>query len=185
MELCQTFAHISHGSAIGIRKDEPKVRAQFPMKARFKRIAAPLADAKDLGKPFILVARPELCDPLLRVHDMVVTPFGAHGHLGFIVNRPTGLTLAKIFLEHLLSRKIADPVYLGGPVQPWLVFALVQHRGGPGGNSFKVMPGLYAAYEAAVLNGILESEPKRARFIAGHVAWCSGELRAEIDLGAW
>jgi putative AlgH/UPF0301 family transcriptional regulator len=47
------------------------------------------------------------------------------------------------------------------------------------------MPGLFAAYEAPVVDGIIESGGQRARFVAGLVAWRPGELEAEIDLGAW
>lgn len=145
----------------------------------------PLAGAADLDKPLILVAKPALRDKLYGSTVLVVSPLGADQHVGFIVNRPTGATLGKIFPDHAPSQKVIDPVYLGGPVQPGLIFALVQRRTSPGGNSFEVMPGLYAAFETAVVDRVIETEPERARFMAGLVAWRAGELRYEIDLGAW
>jgi putative transcriptional regulator len=48
-----------------------------------------------------------------------------------------------------------------------------------------MMPGLFAAFDAAVVDRIIESEPTRARFVAGLVAWRAGELRDEIKQGAW
>ena len=148
-------------------------------------VSIPFAAAADLGRPLILVAKPELRDPLYGAAVLVVAPLGAGQHVGFIVNRPTKTTLGKLFPEHAPSQKIVDPVYLGGPVEPALIFALVQRATNPGGNSIEIMPGLYAAYEAAVVDKIIESDPEHARFVAGLVAWRPGELEAEIDLGAW
>ena len=134
-----------------------------------------LAGAVDLEKPLILVAKPDLRDPLYSSSVLVVAPLGAGQHVGFIVNRPTGWALDKV----------SEPVYLGGPVQPARIFALVQRRTTPGGNSFELAPGLYAAYEPHVVDRIIESEARQARFMAGLVAWRAGELKQELEAGAW
>lgn len=143
------------------------------------------AAAADLDRPVILVAKPNLQDPVYGATVLVVTPLGADLHVGFIVNRPTPLTLGKLFPDHAPSQKVVDPVYRGGPVEPALIFALVQRPTNPGGKSFEVMPGLFAAFEAKVVDRIIETEPERARFMGGLVAWGSGELRSEVELGAW
>jgi putative transcriptional regulator len=145
----------------------------------------PTAQAADLGAPLVLVAKPELQDPVFRGTVLLVIPLGADQHAGFIVNRPTILTLGKVFPEHGPSQKVADPVYLGGPVESELIFALVRRNTTPGGKSFQMAPGLFAAYEADVVDRIIESEPNTARFMAGFVAWRSDELSAEIEAGAW
>jgi putative transcriptional regulator len=143
------------------------------------------AVAADLGKPLILVAKPELRDQLFGASVLVVAPLGGDQHVGFIVNRPTEATLGKLFPEHAPSQKVVEPVYLGGPLQSGLIFALVQRATSPGGKSFELMPGLYAAFEAEVVDRIIESEPERAKFVAGLVAWRPGELHDEIERGAW
>lgn len=145
----------------------------------------PIAGATDLDRPLILVAKPELHDRIYGSTVLVVTPLGGDQHAGFIVNRPTGVTLANMFPEHGPSQKVPDPVYLGGPIQTQAIFALVQRPDSPGGNSFEMIPGLFAAFDAAVVDRIIESEPTRARFLAGLVAWRAGELRDEIKQGAW
>ena len=145
----------------------------------------PLAGAADLDRPIVLVAKPELRDPLYGSAVLVVAPLGAGQHVGFIVNRPTNVSLGALFPDDAASKKVIDPVYLGGPVGSELIFALVQRKQSPGGNSFEIMPGVYAAFESAVVDKIIQSDPQRARFVAGLVAWRSGELEAEIDLGAW
>jgi putative transcriptional regulator len=139
----------------------------------------------DIDRPLMLVAAPELYDPLYGATVLVVTPIGGDEHVGFIVNRPTTTRLENLFPEHAPSRKVADPVYLGGPVEPGVIFALVQRKSSPGGHSIEMAPGLYAAYEGAVVEGLIKSDPQRARFMAGLVAWRTGELREEIQRGAW
>jgi putative transcriptional regulator len=145
----------------------------------------PRAGAADLEKPLILVAKPELQDKLYGSTVLVVTPVGSGQHAGFIVNRPTNVTLGKVFPEHAPSQKIVDPIYLGGPIQSQVIFALVQRRDNPGGNSLEMIPGLFAAFDGDVVDGIIERDASRARFVAGLVAWSAGELQAEIKQGAW
>lgn len=136
----------------------------------------PLAGAADLDQPLILVAKPELQDKLYSSTVLVVTPIGGGQHAGFIVNRPTGATLGK---------KVNDPIYLGGPINSDVIFALVQRPDNPGGNSFQMMPGLYAAADGEVVDRLIETGPAGARFVAGLVAWREGELKDEIKQGAW
>jgi len=141
--------------------------------------------AADLSKPLILVAAPELHDPVYGATVIVVAPVGGDQHIGFIVNRPSEVTLGKIFPEDGASQKVHEPVYLGGPYEPQLVFALVQRAKNPGGKSLQLMPGLYAAADAATVDAIIRGEPTAARFVAGLVAWQPGELREEIKGRVW
>src|SRR5262245_59442956 len=131
----------------------------------------PSTHAEDLDQPLILVARPELRDQVFGSTILVVKPLGNDEHVGFIVNRPTNTTLGTVFPEHGPSQKVIDPVYLGGPVGPQLIFAMVQRPDSPGANSLAVIPGLYVAFDAAVVDRIIETETSHARFVAGLVVW--------------
>jgi putative transcriptional regulator len=144
-----------------------------------------LSQAADLSEPLILVAKPELREGAYRSTVLVVTPVAGDRHVGFIVNRPTEVTVREIFPEHGPSQKIVDPVYVGGPVDMDAIFALVQRRESPGEGAFEVLPGLYAAFAAPTVDRIIESEADRARFVAGLTAWRPGELEYEIKRGAW
>ena len=144
-----------------------------------------MAQAADLSKGMILVAKPELQDALYGSSILVVAPVGGDQHVGFIVNRPTNVTLGDMFPQDGPSQKVVDPLYLGGPNNPAVIFALVQRAESPGGHSFQLMPGLYAAADADTVDSIIRSEPEHARFVAGLVIWQSGELREEIERGAW
>jgi putative transcriptional regulator len=139
----------------------------------------------DVSQPLILVAKPELRDNLYGSAILVVTPLGGDQHVGFIVNRPTANSLSSVFPDHAPSQKVVDPVYLGGPMGSQLIFAMVQRRDNPDGKSLPVMPGLFVAFDATTVDRIIESESEHARFVAGLVTWRPGELRAEIEGGAW
>jgi putative transcriptional regulator len=147
--------------------------------------AATAAQAVDLSTPMVLVAKPELVDQLYGSTILVVTPIGGDQHAGFIVNRPTNVTLGQLFSEDDALQRIVDPVYLGGPLSPEVLFALVERKESPGGQSIELMPGLYAAVDAETIDRIMRTESDDARFVAGLVAWQPGELRAEIERGAW
>lgn len=143
------------------------------------------AAAADLTQSLVLVAAPGLADPIYGHTVLVVKPIGRDQHLGFIVNRPTHMTLGKLFPDHPPSQKVADPVFLGGPMDAAALFALVAQPDNPGGGSIEMMPGLFAAHEAAVVDQIIETHPQDARFLAGVVIWRPGELKHEIEIGAW
>jgi putative transcriptional regulator len=147
--------------------------------------AATAAQAVDLSESMVLVAKPELVDPLYGSSVLVVTPVGPDQHAGFIVNRPTNMTLGQLFPDDGPSQKVVDPLYLGGPLSQQAVFALVERKQSPGGQSFELMPGLYAAVDEETVDRIIRAESDHARFVAGLVVWRRGELRAEIERGAW
>lgn len=144
---------------------------------------APSTQASD--KTVILVAKRQLNDPLYKASVLVVRPMGGDQHVGVIINRPTKMTLGQLFPEHKPSQMVRDPVYLGGPSSPSVIFALVNRPASPGGKSLRLLPELYMAFETATVDSIIEKEPKHARFVAGLVTWQPGELRDEIRRGAW
>ena len=145
----------------------------------------PACAAASIDDPLILVARPALRDALFEGAVLVVAPLGGDEHVGFIVNRPTPLTLGRLFPERAPPAVAGEPLYRGGPVVSDVMFALVQRKSNPGGGSFEVIPGLYAAYDRKVVARIMDRESAQARFVAGFVIWKAGELRSEIGRGAW
>ena len=59
---------------------------------------AGLASPADLSRTVILVAKPELsADPVFGSTILVATSIGDGQHAGFIVNRPTSVTLSSVF----------------------------------------------------------------------------------------
>jgi putative transcriptional regulator len=143
------------------------------------------AAATDLTAPVVLVAKRQLTDRLYGATILVARPIGQDQHIGFIVNRPTKVTLGELFPQHTPSRKVPDPVFLGGPINSESIFALVQTSKNPGGRSVKLLDNLFAVIDGKLVDDVIEKDPSRARFVAGLVAWRSGELYEEVKRGAW
>jgi putative transcriptional regulator len=143
------------------------------------------AAAADTTISVILVAKRHLQDRLYGASILLARPIGQDQHIGFILNRPSRVTLAQLFPQHAPSRKVADPVYVGGPVTPESIFALVQTTRNPGGRSVKFADNLFAVVDGKLVDDVIEKEASHARFVAGLVAWRSGELDEEIRRGAW
>ena len=144
-----------------------------------------LATATSLGESLVLVARPQVQDPLYARTVLVVAPFGRDQHYGFILNRPTRYKLGEMFPGHAPSQKVAHPVFLGGPVDVRIIFALVPQAESPGPGSMELMPGLYATFHAQTVDRIIESKPDRARFVTGLGVWRPSELARELAGRMW
>jgi putative AlgH/UPF0301 family transcriptional regulator len=148
-------------------------------------LAAPLAGAADITQTVLLVAKRNLHDRLYGSTILIAKPLGDDRHVGFIVNRPTTLTLGKLFPKHAPSQKVVDPVYLGGPNGPEVIFAMVKNRDNPGGRSIQLAPGLFLAFDSSVVDRIIETQSQQARFFAGMVLWAPNELAEEVRRGLW
>ena len=144
---------------------------------------APLL-AADTSNAVILVAKRNLQGPYGST-IVLARPLEADRHVGVIINKPTQMRLGALFPNHEPSRKVADPVFLGGPMGAEVIFALVQRKDSPGNRSLQIAPGLYLATESSVVDRIIESEPAQARFFAGVVVWQTGELNEELRRGLW
>ena len=145
--------------------------------------AAPLL-AADTSDAVILVAKRSLQGPYGST-IVLARPLDAGRHVGVIINKPTQTRLGSLFPNHEPSRKVADPVFLGGPMGAEVIFALVQRKDSPGNRSLMIAPGLYLATDSRVVDRIIESEPAQARFFAGVVVWQAGELGEELRRGMW
>jgi putative transcriptional regulator len=143
------------------------------------------AAAADISEPVILVAKRQLSDRFYGATILVARPIGNDQHIGFIVNRPTKITLGQLFPQHGPSQKVPDPVFVGGPINSESIFALVQAKKSPGGRSIPLAPELFAVFDGNVVDNVIENNASHARFVAGLVAWRTGELQDEIKRGAW
>jgi putative transcriptional regulator len=144
-------------------------------------VAACAAGAQDLGKPLLLVAAPDLQGPYSHTALLVVPQHGQH--VGFILNRATGVKLETLFPEHAPSAKVADPVYFGGPERANAIFAVVPRD--PGAPSVRLFGDVFVTAHSQIVDRIIEQTPNDARYFAGFVGWQPGELAAELEAGWW
>jgi putative transcriptional regulator len=142
-----------------------------------------LAQSQD--EAVILVAHPAFRGLEYRQTVLIAAPAPNGGHVGVILNRPTRRSLGSLFPEHEPSKKVADPVYYGGPFSRGALVALVRADAAPGTGSVLLMKNLYLAFRANTIDHVIETTPNEARYFVGYVGWRPGELKSEIDRGLW
>jgi putative transcriptional regulator len=160
--------------------------------SRFLAIAAVVclgwtaqAPAAGIDEPVLLVAQRKLQSPIYSSTVLLVKPIANGAHIGFIVNKPTKMRLGELFPEHEPSRKVADPLFLGGPDDLNAVFALVERHGAAGDGALQITPDLFLAAEVKAVDHVIEAEADHARFFVGLVVWRPGELDEEMRHGLW
>lgn len=135
--------------------------------------------------PMLLVAHPAFRDLDYRQTVLIAAPAPNGGHVGVILNRPTRRSLGSLFPEHEPSKKVADPVYYGGPFARGALVALVRTDANPGEGSLPLMKNLFIAFRANTIDRVIETTPNEARYYVGYVGWRPGELKSELDRGLW
>ncbi|MCL4798160.1 MAG: YqgE/AlgH family protein [Burkholderiales bacterium] len=143
------------------------------------------AQSPQAAEAVFLVANPQFRDPTYFHTVLIAAPLDNGGHIGVILNRPTTRSLSSLFPEHEPSKKVADPVYFGGPFSRSALVAVVNRDSSPGQGSLLLMKSLYLAINVGTIDQIIESTPNQARYYVGYVGWRPGELRREIDRGLW
>jgi putative transcriptional regulator len=127
----------------------------------------------------LLVATPMLTDPNFRRSVVLVVEHEpAEGTLGVVLNRPTDVPVDRV-LEPW-SDLVTGPsvVFRGGPVAPNSALAIA------------MVPGAAAMSRLGLVDldappDLLAPAINRLRVYAGYAGWAPGQLKAEIDDGAW
>ncbi len=145
----------------------------------------PLPAAPATDEPLMLVAKPELQSEVFGSSILFVKPAPDGGHIGIIINRPTTARLGDLFPEDEPSKKVVDPIYLGGPEGYNRVFALVGKRDTAGKDALQMMPGVFLVADGNAVDHVIQADPEHARFFLGMVTWEPGQLDSEIERGMW
>ncbi|MGD9952142.1 MAG: YqgE/AlgH family protein [Burkholderiales bacterium] len=159
-------------------------RARALVLALLASVLSGTAQAQE-DQAVFLVAHPMFRDMDYRQTVLIAAPAPTGGHIGVILNRPTRRSLGSLFPEHEPSKKVADPVYYGGPFSRGALVALVKTDANPGSGSVPIMKHLFMAFRANTIDHVIETTPNEARYYVGHILWRPGELRHEIDRGLW
>jgi putative transcriptional regulator len=132
-----------------------------------------------------LYSIPEMRDPNFAESVVVLLKKEAEGAAGLIINRPTDILLSEA-LPDMAGEDLQLPLYLGGPVAPGAVLALVRGER-PSAGASKVLAGVFSIssledIEAALGRPDAESQ---LRVYAGYAGWGPGQLEGELRLGHW
>lgn len=145
------------------------------------------AQQKAKTKLLFLVARVEIADPMFE-HSVVLMLPSQDGPLivGLIVNKPTRLSLLKIFPESPALKNHAGNAYIGGPVDmetPALAF----HASKPPKKAMPLYDDVYLTFDEELISALM-SDPKQSgevRLFLGRAQWAPEQLRGEDLEGSW
>lgn len=129
----------------------------------------------------MLIAHPDLQGAYAQT---VIIAFPVMGRfMGYIVNRPTKITMQDAFPDHVASKTVKDFLYSGGPFGIEIMIAVTPHSIGE--SSIKLHEGVYVTSHGETIDHMIETTPNAGKYFVGLVAWKPGELEAEIKKGMW
>jgi putative transcriptional regulator len=143
------------------------------------------AHATDLSQAVILVASERLAGSPYEETVILAAPLPQGGHMGIVLNRPTGVKLETLFPEQESTHKVVDQVYAGGPMLTGALFAVTRKAPADEGTFVPLMPGLVAVINGPTVDHIIETTPNDARYFVGMMVWAPDALDREIQDGAW
>jgi len=158
----------------------------LPLLGAFELAAQGGALSRELAPASFLVAKRDLLDPNFTHTVIFLAIYDKEGAMGLVLNRPTKITLGRAFKDQEESVSREDPVYVGGPVTPGGVVALLHSESEPEG-ARKIMGNVYLVTTAEALENALHAGigPDRLRVFSGYSGWGPGQLDREVEMGSW
>jgi putative transcriptional regulator len=133
-----------------------------------------------------LVAAPPLVDPNFDRTVVLMLEHGEEGALGIVLNRPGETPLEDVLPEWRALATDPTQVFLGGPVSPDSVIALV--RGGTlenGIESFVSILDDIGTIDLALDPLDLGAALDDLRVFVGYAGWGPGQVEGELEADAW
>ena len=142
-------------------------------------------DARPLTA-ILLIARSELPDPNFGGAVVLVMNNVGAGPVGVIINRPTQVSVARLFPDLENLAQLHDKVYFGGPVEfgsVWFLFRAAK----PPEHAIQACDGVYFSANRELLMQLLHRDKPMdgLRIFIGYSGWGPGQLEAEIAHGDW
>src|SRR5579864_2107868 len=134
-----------------------------------------------------LVASRDLGDPNFSETVILLLRYDEEqGAMGLVVNRRTEVPLSRIFQDLKGGKGRTDQAYMGGPVEPDNVLALLKSGAKPE-EAQRVFGSVYLVSNKALLEKALadKAEPGVFHVYLGYAGWGPGQLEHEVELGAW
>ena len=139
----------------------------------------------------LLAATPLLGDPnFRRTVVLIVEDSKVEGTLGVVLNRPTEVPLDHV-LESWTALVSGPPVvFRGGPISPNSALALALAHGNDEPVGWRSLDGTPMMSRIGLVDlgappELLAGGITSMRVFAGYAGWGAGQLREEIDEGAW
>jgi putative transcriptional regulator len=135
-------------------------------------------------KGTLLLAEPFMADPYFKRAVVLMCEHHPQGSLGFILNKPTDLSINDVMLEF---PEFDAPIHYGGPVQTDRLH-FIHNLGELLNDSLKITDGVYWGGDFQELQFLVQSDmvtPDNIRFFVGHAGWSAGQLVEELEEGSW
>jgi putative transcriptional regulator len=158
----------------------------FAMLCGLAPVPAP-AQAPELAAGTFLVASRDLGDPNFSETVILLLRYDEEqGAMGLIVNRRTDLPLSRVFDDVKSAKGRKDLAYMGGPVEPGDVLALLKSSAKLE-DADRVFGSVYLISDKELLEKMLADKAESGVFhvFLGYAGWGPGQLEHEMDLGAW
>jgi putative transcriptional regulator len=146
-----------------------------------------LGQEPELAAGSFLVSSRDLSDPNFAETVILLLRYDEdEGAMGLIVNRRGDVPLARVFEDLKGAKGRKDLAYLGGPVEPDNVLALLKSSTKIA-EAQRVFSGVYLISDKELLEKTLadKAEPSVFHVYLGYAGWGPGQLEHEVDLGAW
>ena len=136
-----------------------------------------------------LIAMPALADPNFARGVTLLCQHDKDGAMGLTINRRSDFVLGEIFrqmgIESQVPELAAQPVLLGGPVQPDHGFVLHDDPR-EWDSTLRFGNGLAITTSRDVLEAMARGDgPARTLVVLGFAGWAAGQLEAELIENAW
>lgn len=146
--------------------------------------------------PGFLIAAPGLVDPHFARTVVLMAEHTSEGAVGFIVNRPTEITLEELLrgvdeglAEAVEGREVASMrVLIGGPVQRHVAWVLYRRERGEPVDEGAVTVGEHLVLGASMelLRSLVQGERQGPfHVLLGYSGWGNQQLEGEIATGSW
>jgi putative transcriptional regulator len=144
------------------------------------------ADSAEPLTTILLVAQDEIRDPNFKDSVVLVMNNIGPAPAGIIINKPTSITVSRLFPDLEGLAQFDDKVYFGGPVQIEMVSFLVRADAAPE-HATEVVHGVYISTNQELLRKLLRRDKpmEGLRIFIGYSGWGPGQLEAEIARGDW
>jgi putative transcriptional regulator len=139
----------------------------------------------------LLVATPVLDDPNFRRGVVLVVEHDPQeGTLGVVLNRPTDVPVDRVLPPWATLVTGPSVVFQGGPVALDSALALARVPGQEDPLGWRALDGVPALSRLGLVDldappEVLAAEVTEFRVFAGYAGWSAGQLRSEIEEGAW
>lgn len=145
------------------------------------------AAQKNQEKIDLLVARAEVNDPYFR-HSVVLMLPETQTQLvvGLIINKPTRLTVGKLFPDSPELKGRTESAYFGGPVDVRTPSIVFQSSTAPE-NAIKLYGNVYLTFDSDLITKAFQGprSGSRTRLFLGRAQWAPGQLQNEIRQEGW